>query len=373
MSTFTVTYRLTLLDGEAIDEKIEKICLEQSVELPGEVLNKEIFEKIVGHPQHPKLIGDDQYEVQIAWPLENVGNDVAQLLNLLYGNISLKPGIKIVNADWSSLSTDVLKGPGFGIAELRNKFGISGRALSATALKPLGSSPDELADLAFKFASGGIDIIKDDHGLTNQKYAPFEERTEACVAAVLKAAQQTGRRSYYFPNITADAGQTEQRYHRAAELGADGVLLCPHLTGLPVMHHLARLDVELPIIAHPAFAGQLTMDKTCGFAPHFLYGQLWRVLGADFVIYPNTGGRFSFTRAECKAINEAARQSRSPYSASFPMPGGGMQWEDIGRWVNEYGTDSCFLIGGSLYQHPDGIETAARAFANQLKRNDYEE
>ena len=38
--------------------------------------------------------------------------------------------------------------------------------------------------MAYDFAKGGIDLIKDDHGLANQNYAPYEERVRACCAAV---------------------------------------------------------------------------------------------------------------------------------------------------------------------------------------------
>lgn len=373
MKTIAVGYQLTVTEGEEIDRKIRDLCLEQSVELPGEVLSPEISERIVGRLHRKEQTADTRYKVVIEWPVANIGEDAAQFLNLLYGNISLKQGIKILNVDWSALADGLFAGPAFGIDALRNRFNIFDRPLSATALKPLGSTSEELSELAFQFAVGGIDIIKDDHGIANQDYAPFEKRCRACVAAVRKAAQKTGHRSYYFPNITADAGEVEDRYRQAADLGADGVLLCPHLAGLPVMRRLSRMEVQLPIAAHPAFAGSLTGDETQGFAPHFLYGQLWRALGADFVIYPNAGGRFSYTLSQCRAINEAARTAASPFKAAFPMPGGGIKTENIGRWMNEYGKECCFLIGGSLYQHNKGITDAAKAFSNRVKGIDYDE
>ncbi|SMO76703.1 RuBisCO large subunit C-terminal-like domain-containing protein [Fodinibius sediminis] len=372
MSIFTVTYQLALADGEELDKKIRNLCLEQSVELPEKVLSKAIAEKIVGRVRQTIKRSDAVYEAVIAWPLDNAGTEIAQFLNLLYGNISLKPGIKILSADWSSLADTLFVGPRFGIDGIRDRFHIFDRALSATALKPMGSSVSDLADLAFRFAVGGIDLIKDDHGIANQNYAPFVKRVEACVKAMDRAARQTGQRSRYFSNITADAGEVEYRYRKAYELGADGVMICPHITGLPVLHRLARLDIDLPIIAHPAFAGPLTMDESRGFTPDFLYGQLWRALGADFVIYPNAGGRFSYNLSECMAVNESARQPYSPFKTSFPMPGGGIKIENIGRWTRAYGKDSCLLVGSSLYEYPGGIEAAARQFTTQLKEINYE-
>src|SRR2546430_10425051 len=43
-----------------------------------------------------------------------------------------------------------------------------GRPLLCTALKPLGRSAPELAQLTYGFARAGIDLIKDDHSLADQ-------------------------------------------------------------------------------------------------------------------------------------------------------------------------------------------------------------
>ena len=54
----------------------------------------------------------------------------------------------------------------------------------------MGLSATDLAELAYRFALGGIDLIKDDHGLTNQPFCPFEERVRRCAEAV---ARRTAR------------------------------------------------------------------------------------------------------------------------------------------------------------------------------------
>lgn len=367
METFEITYKVTVSEDEQIDEKIEGICLEQSVELPRSVLTNEVETKVVGEPVSNQPAGDGLYDVAIRWPFKNTGGDISQFLNILYGNISLQEGIRITGASWERLNGRLFQGPAFGIPGMRDLAGIPSRALSATALKPLGSTPGEIADLCYRFAAGGIDIIKDDHGITNQGYAPYRERVRACVEAIGKAAEETGKKSLYFTHITALAADSIQRYEEAAELGADGVLICPHIAGVETMHRLARIDLSLPVIAHPAFSGGLTTHKQQGLTPDFLYGELWRALGADFVIYPNTGGRFSFSVEECKAINRAARDESLPFKSSFPMPGGGIDRSTVPKWLETYGTDTVFLLGSSLYEHPDGIRNAAEELSELLK------
>ncbi len=253
-----------------------------------------------------------------------------------------------------------------GIKGVREKMGIFDRALSCTAIKPLGFNAEEFGNLTYEFALGGLDIIKDDHGLTNQHYAPFEDRLKSCVAAVERAADKTGRRSAYFPNITGAPEMTLRRYEMACEAGADGVLFMPHLTGLEILTRLASQKGPLPLMIHPAFSGSQTIHNDQGFSPSFLYGRLWRSLGADFAIYPNARGRFSYTEDECLAINQAARSTNSRFAGVFPTPGGGINRATIPKWLSLYGPNTVFLIGGSLYKHPDGIQAAAREFRQQL-------
>lgn len=367
MNTFEITYKVTVLEGEQIDQKIEDICIEQSAELSRNLLDDHIQKEIIGKLVSKKQLQDQSYKVIISWPVVILGREITQFLNVLYGNISLKGGIRIIDVQMEKLVPDIFGGPEFGISGIRKRYAIPDRPLSATALKPMGKTSAELADLCYRFACGGIDIIKDDHGLTNQEFAPFEERISSCVSAIRKAKENASLRSYYFPNITASSAEVFHRCQKASDLGADGVLICPHISGLETMHRLARMNIDLPIIAHPAFSGQLTTHNTQGLSPEFLYGRLWRALGADFVIYPNKGGRFSFTTAQCKEINQAARNGKSALRRSLPMPGGGMSVETLGEWVTEYGNDTAFLIGGSLYEHPDGIQNRSRAFREQLR------
>lgn len=367
MNTFDISYRVSVLKGETIDDKIEGICLEQSVELPRPVLSAEVETKVVGRPSSKEQISDSIFEVKISWPQENIGDDISQFLNILYGNISLQAGIRIIRIEWDRLDANLFGGPAFGIKKLRKKYSIQDRALSGTSLKPLGTDAEGIGELCYQFAAGGIDVIKDDHGISNQSYAPFEPRVKACVEGIKKAADETGCRAYYYPHITALAAESVKRYEIAAELGADGILICPHIAGMETMHQLARMDIPLPIIAHPAFSGGLTTNKKQGLTPDLLYGELWRALGADFVVYPNTGGRFSFSPEECKAINRGARVATLPFQSSFPMPGGGMKRANIPHWLETYGTDTVFLLGTSLYEHPEGPRIAAQELSGMLK------
>jgi len=146
-------------------------------------------------------------------------------------------------------------------------LGITGRPLLGTALKPMGLPASDLPNLSCQLALGGVDIIKEDHGLTDQPFAPFAERVPRCAEAVARANRQTGYRCLYVPNVTAPADQIEHRARRAREWGAGGMMLAPGLTGWDCMRVLSENDsIALPILSHPAWLGSFVIDPEHGLA-----------------------------------------------------------------------------------------------------------
>src|SRR5690606_41683670 len=115
---------------------------------------------------------------------------------------------------------------------LRALVGAPDRPLLGTALKPMGFPADKLAELAYQFALGGLDIVKDDHSLANQPTAPFDRRLEACAAAVRRANEETGGATLYVPNITGPADQVLKPALLAQELGAGRIEVLDRLVGV---------------------------------------------------------------------------------------------------------------------------------------------
>lgn len=354
---FEVVYRLTLAPGESAHSKARDISLEQTAELPQELVPDEVMTRMVGYVESIAAAGRRQYLARISYPVESIGPDLTQCLNVLFGNISLKRGIRIVDIDWPNQLLETFGGPGHGIAGLRRLSGIENRPLLATALKPMGLQPAQLARLCRDFALGGLDIVKDDHGLANQTSAPFRERVEYCQAAISAANREVGGHTLYFPNVTAAPWELAERARHAQQTGCLGVLVNPWLTGLDSMRWI-RDHLGLVIMAHPALTGAY-LHPSHGIAAELLLGDLFRIAGADAVIYPNAGGRFGFSRALCEKINQRLRQPLGGLAASFPTPGGGMSTDRAADWAKRYGSDTIFLIGGSLYGQGDLI-TASR-------------
>ena len=252
-----------------------------------------------------------------------------------------------------------LAGPAFGIPGIRALLpGAAGRALLCTALKPIGLTATELAAFARRFARGGVDVIKDDHGLADQPTAPFAQRVGRIQQAVLRGAREGGRDCLYLPHLTGPMEELPRRVQRLRDEGIRGALVSPFLLGLDTLRWLAATS-GLVLFAHPTWAGTL-FGARHGVAPEVVFGDLLRLLGADGVIYVNPGGRFPVTAEVCEGINERLRRPLDGKPPAFPVPGGGLQVETLGRWAARYGPDTVFLVGGSLYSQDDPEEAARR-------------
>ena len=171
-----LTYELTPGAGVAPETMARGIALEQTVELPARCLSAEVAATVVGRVERVEPLGDGHHVATIAYDPRTVAGDAHQLVNLLFGNVSLKAGIRLVAIDWPAVVLDACGGPRHGVDGLRALCGAGRRPLLCTALKPLGTPTAELASLAARFAPAGADLIKDDHGLADQPWAPFAER-----------------------------------------------------------------------------------------------------------------------------------------------------------------------------------------------------
>jgi ribulose-bisphosphate carboxylase large chain len=367
MEYIEVRYKLTGSRGEA-RAMARDICYEQTVEFPSDLLtDKSIKRSVVGEVETVTTFAPDSHEAVIHFPAAVASKELTQLLNLLYGNISIKPGIRLLDFTLPGSLYKQFKGPRFGYA-VRELAGVNERrALLSTALKPMGLSAENLAELAYKFALGGIDIIKDDHGLSDQEFAPYRKRVELCQAAVEKANRETGGSSIYVPNITAGFDQLPQRLTMAAQTGILMVLVSPFLTGLDGMRWISEQESHnCAVLSHPAFSGTYVISGTGGISHRALYGKLMRLAGADGVIYPNFGGRFSFTREECESIVSGLTEESGQLKPAFPVPGGGMTMERIPEMVEVYGNDVIYLVGGGLFRHSDDLVENCRYFRKMV-------
>ncbi len=354
----------------SIEKVSREIALEQTVELPDALVKSQyINDQIIGSVSDILVLDESRnlFKVVIHYNPEITGFTIPQFLNLLYGNISIKNFIKITNIDFPALFLKRFKGPRYGIVGIRNLTGVYGRPLLSTALKPMGSSPAELAAMTEAFARGGGDIIKDDHGLVDHSFCTFKERVSRCQEAADRANAATGFHTLYFPNITDSIELMEERVEFAIGHGVSGILMSPFLTGPDYMRYISD-KYNIVVMAHPAFTGANFSNPCHGMTPAVLLGTIFRLSGADISIYPNTGGRFSFTTEECIELNNRLREPLGELKPAFPSPAGGMNISDIDKFASLYGEDIIYLIGGALHGYSDNLTESVKAFMERIKK-----
>jgi ribulose-bisphosphate carboxylase large chain len=334
-----------LRTGADAAPRAEALLLEQTVELSRAAVDARRPETAcIGEVVSITRTGDDTHRVILRQPAHTAADDPAQLLNVLFGNSSLQEDVVLADVSVPAGSAAALGGPRFGIPGLRQRTGVHGRAWTCTALKPMGLSAAQVGRLCGLLAQGGLDIIKDDHGLANHPFCRFEDRVRACTAAIDAAAQATGRRAVYAPNLIGSPSAVFDQARRAQDLGAGAILVSPMLVGMPVFHELVRRHLDVPVLAHPAFAGALRMT------PPALLGQLFPLFGADTVIFPNFGGRFSYSENTCRELADALRSPQHGHPPSAPVPAGGISLDRVAALRRFYGADTVFLLGGSLLE-----------------------
>jgi ribulose-bisphosphate carboxylase large chain len=180
-------------------ETAKAICVEQTVEFPLDLIDEDdIREQMVGRVTSIDPDGENRYRATVEYPVEAAGPEITQLLNLLFGNISLIPGIRLVDFTLTDDMLAAFQGPRFGRQGLRDLLRAKARPLIAAIIKPMGLSNRKLADLAYRFALGGCDIIKDDHGLADQPFSRFADRVKRVGEKVALAREKTNRHCLYF-------------------------------------------------------------------------------------------------------------------------------------------------------------------------------
>jgi ribulose-bisphosphate carboxylase large chain len=369
---FTVIYRITGTEPEAL-ATAKEICLEQTVEMPEELL-AELLDKVVadwvrGWLDHFGPVAPTLFEAHISYPIETTAYELAQLLCVAFGNVSMKPGVRLERLLLPDSLLSHFRGPRFGRAGLRQWVQIPARPLLLGSTKPMGLTAKQLADIVYRMALGGIDLIKDDHGLGDLPFSPFRERVERSVQAVTRANRQTGFHCAYIANVTGPADQIRERAAFAAEMGARGLLLLPGLTGFDAVRQLADDDkIALPIVIHPAFLGSLYVTSSSGLSPVVIFGQLARLAGTDASIFVNYTGRFKIPREDCAAIAAVSGARMGRLRPMFPAAGSSIGPDQLIEARQIYGDDVVYVMGRGLYQRSADLVENGRAYREMLEK-----
>ena len=356
MPRITAVYRVRS-DAASIESRANIIAVEQSVEMPVSAIDDtHVLDNIVGQVTAIAPAGDGVFEVRIDLATATTGPEVGQLMNMLFGNTSIHDEVTLQDVILPPHVAAKFGGPNQGLAGLRARCGAEKRAMTCSALKPQGMPAAALGALAGRMAAGGIDFIKDDHGLADQAYSPFAARVAACA----KAVRAAGTKTRYLPSLSGNLDQLRKQVRLARDEGLDTVLIAPMVVGLPSFHALVKEFPDMGFMAHPALAGASRI------AAPLLLGKLFRLFGADASVFPNHGGRFSYSPATCTDLARTALAPWHGLKPAVPVPAGGMTVDRVPEMLEFYGTDVMLLIGGGLLAARERLTEETAAFVRKV-------
>jgi ribulose-bisphosphate carboxylase large chain len=353
-------------DAGAIEERARAIAVEQSVEMPPSAIGDGyVLSEIVGQVLAIKELGEALFEVRIALAAETVGDDAGQLINILFGNTSIHDDVVLHDVEFPAGVVRCLGGPHHGLDGLRRRADAGRRALTCAALKPQGLPAQQLAETARRLAQGGIDYIKDDHGLADQAYSPFAARVEAITSALRDVALASGHAARYVPSLSGDLDRLRRQIAVAQRAGVDTVMVAPMIAGFSNVHRLIHEHPDVAFLAHPTLAGAARI------APPLLIGKLFRLIGADATIFPNHGGRFGYLPETCRQIAHEALRDWDGLRPCAPVAAGGMTPKRVLEMLDFYGADIMLLIGGGLLSARERLAEETAAFVAAVHGHSY--
>lgn len=362
---FVVDYRIERDEKTAL-EMAKSICVEQTVEFPAAHIECDVIQQeIIGRLEEFAPC-EGGYRARISYSEQCATEEFAQFFNVVFGNSSLLAGIVVEDIHLSEEMLTWFPGPKYGAEAMRERLGVYGRPLTFTALKPMGLPSEALADEAYQCALGGVDMIKDDHGLMNQPFSDYKSRVKEVCDAVRRGNEEGGSHTIYIPNLSGRVFDIMDRVKFAEECGAGGIMLSPGLVGYDTMQYVAS-HTDLPVTAHPAMAGCFLNKGAGGFECGLIMGLLPRICGADFTVFPNYGGRFALTKRQCLDIVDGCTRAYGEMPSIFPCPSGGMTFEKIEAMREFYGNNVVFLMGGGLFTVTPDLPENCRTFVRKLQ------
>ena len=297
-------------------------------------------------------------EIEIAFPIANVGPNISTLLATVAGNLfelGEITGLKLLDLDMPQAYASQFPGPKFGIEGTRNKAGIHARPLIGTIIKPsIGLSAQETAEMVDALCAADIDFIKDDELLADPPYAPFMERLNAVMPVLKRHADRLGRIPMYAFNISGSIDDMLRRHDAVLTAGGTCIMVSANWVGFAGVEHL-RKHTELPIHGHRNGWGAFSRHPHLGFS-FAAYQKLWRLVGVDH-LHVN-GIRSKFSESD-ESVIASARSCLAPFAGVTPL----MPVFSSGQWASQApdlyaklkSTDLMHLAGGGILGHPDGI------------------
>lgn len=318
--------------------------------------------------------GENQdYLVQLAYPTINFDRSFPLMLTALLGNdASTSAQVKLVELSMPERFAESFKGPKFGIEGLRSLFPGRSGPLTMNMIKPCtGISPKQGAEIFYRTALGGIDIIKDDELLGNTSFSAAAERVREYNRASDAAYERTGKHTLYVCNITDDVSRIEDTLKAVLEAGVKAVMMNYSVLGYSTFSWLAEKST-VPVMGHYAVSGAFCEGINSGMSSHLAAGKLPRLAGADFTMINTPYGGYPLTYEQYIKTSLSLTLPLYNIKPCMPVVGGGVHPGMVPLLVKDLGEDIIIAAGGAVQGHPMGAAAGAKALvdaADAVSRN----
>ena len=306
------------------------------------------------------------FQTKLSFPYEifEPGN-IPQYLSVIAGNLfglGKLDGVRLLDIDIPEGLDGT--GPKFGIEGIRKLCGtdITRRPHVGTIIKPkVGLTPKDTAAVAYQAAIGGVDLIKDDETLTDQKFCPLMARLEMVMEALERAKEETGRQVLYALNVTTGGDRILEVASTAVKAGANMLMVDVLTAGFSAVQCLAAdPSINVPIHVHRTMHGAMTRNPEHGIAMRPI-AKLVRVCGGDQLHTGTVSGKMGGKAAEILGDNAALTRPAGKLLPVFPVASGGLHPGKVNAEIITLGNEIVLQAGGGIHGHPDG--TAAGACA----------
>jgi len=279
--------------------------------------------------------------------------------------------------------TKFFPGPALGQEGLRRLLGIDDKSLIiGTIIKPTaGLTPQDVAEICFQAAIGGVRYIKDDEKMLNPQYCPLEPRVKAVVNALKRAEDHTGLKVLYSPHISSDLSHLLRNAEIALKNGASALMVNFFAIGFGGLELLRKnIDINIPIYAH--CGGKEAFSRVPGQGVDSkAVVRFARLMGGDMFRVSTVGGYLVGSEPEeIMRLIEAMNEPMGEIKNMMPVVSGGLNPITLAPNLQMVGINAMMFAGTGITKHTMGAKAgttalyqAAEAFRKGIDINTYAE
>jgi len=311
--------------------------------------------------------------VKIAYPIvlferANISQIMSSIAGNIFGMKTIK-NLRLLDVEIPKVMIKSFKGPAIGLDDIRRIMNIKDFPIIGTIFKPkLGLTPKEMAKLAYKIYSAGVDYTKDDENLASMEFNRFEERVIRILDVVDKIKREQGRQVIYAPNITSQADKMLERAEFVKKQGGKCIMVDIITCGWSSLQFIVEKTRKMKLIIHAHRAGHamFTRNKKHGISM-LVIAKFARLAGVSALHTGTVVGKMEGKKSEVVEINNFLRSGMQGIKKVMPIASGGLHPKLVPEIIKILGSDLIINFGGGLWGHPLGPEAGAKAIRQAIE------